>query len=312
MSKIIWIVVPLALVGFYFLAKESKPEVVKDPVVEVTELVKEETPEVVKEASINFIPTNPIQGELVLLVVDNLSGTTTLKNVTFNGQTWGTFDFKNKPSALLALDLRMTTGTYPVVVTFSDGTTLNKNLVVGKRAVVEAPLGIPESLGGNTTSSEQTLLSTLVQEGAIINAIKTSPTKLWNGSFRYPLDGQITITDVYGYSRVTGASSLAHKGTDFRAKVGTSVYAMNSGKVAFKSYLRNYGNIVALDHGLGLLTIYMHLSEVLVNERESLQKGALIARSGDTGYVLGPHLHLTVRVNNVSIDPMKFIGLLGE
>lgn len=260
-----------------------------------------------KEASVSFSPTNPIQGEPVLVKVENL-GTTSVRSVTFKGRALGVFD----NSALLGLDLRETTGSYPVVATLSDGRNLEKNLTVGKRAVVQAPLGIPDKLGGNTPEAEKELINTLAQEGALINSIPTSPAKLWSGKFRLPINPPITITDTYGYSRLTGASTIAHKGTDFRAAVGTPVYAMNSGKVAFKRFLRNYGHVVALDHGLGLLTIYMHLSAVLVNEGETVSKGALIARSGDTGYVLGPHLHLTVRINQISIDPERFMVLLGE
>ncbi|MEK7135197.1 MAG: M23 family metallopeptidase, partial [Patescibacteria group bacterium] len=196
--------------------------------------------------------------------------------------------------------------------TLSNGATVRKKLEVGKRVVVEAPLGIPEELGGNTPEAEQELLNTLVQEGAIINAIPTSPAKLWQGAFRLPIDSPITITDTYGYGRLTGASTIAHKGTDFRAAVGTPVYVMNSGLIRYVGSLRNYGHVVAVDHGLGLLSIYMHLSEVLVSEGVSVEKGTLIAKSGATGYVLGPHLHLTLRINNISIDPMKFVALLGE
>lgn len=303
MRKLWWLLVPIVILGIYLARPEAVSEVVEKPVVEEEVPVKEE----VKEVSISFLPTNVIQGEPVLITIHDLA-TSTIKNLSFNGSKLSIFGNQ----ALLGLDLRMTPATYPVVATLSDGTSVKKNLVVGKRVVVEAPLGIPEELGGNTPEAEQVLLNTLMQEGAIINAITTSPTKLWQGAFRLPINPPITITDTYGYSRITGASSLAHKGTDFRATVGTPVYAMNSGKVAYVGSLRNYGHVVALDHGLGLLTIYMHLSEVLVSEGRSVEKGTLIAKSGATGYVLGPHLHLTVRINNISVDPMKFIALLGE
>jgi len=135
---------------------------------------------------------------------------------------------------------------------------------------------------------------------------------LWQGSFRYPLSAPITITDVYGYSRQTGGSSIAHKGTDFRAVVGTPVYAINDGKVAYTGFLRNYGNVIAVDHGTKILSLYMHLSKVSLAVGDKVEKGDQVGLSGETGYVLGPHLHLTVRINNISIDPIKFMGLLGN
>ncbi len=247
----------------------------------------------------------------MLVTVENL-GTSTIVSLKFNGKSLKTFENAGKIEALIGLDLRMTPGTYPLTLTLPDGQVLKRNLAVGKRVVVTAPLGIPESLGGNTTSSEQTLLKTLVDEGAIINSIPTADTKLWHGTFRLPIDPPITITDVYGYSRETGASTLAHKGTDFRAAVGTPVYAMNAGTVRYNSFLRNYGNVIVIDHGLGLQTIYMHLSQSLVKEGDVVEKGMLIGKSGDTGYVLGPHLHLSVKIGGISIDPLKFMELLGD
>jgi murein DD-endopeptidase MepM/ murein hydrolase activator NlpD len=87
---------------------------------------------------------------------------------------------------------------------------------------------------------------------------------------------------------------------------------MNRGIVRFTDSLRNYGKTVVIDHGLGLQTVYMHLSEIIVSLGQMVDKGELIGMSGDTGYVLGPHLHLTVRIWDISIDPIKFLELLGE
>ncbi len=290
---------------FNYRSDDSSPSSM-EPQATTTSLVSEKP--LPREVSITVAPLDLIQGEPALISVENLSGTATVKALSFNGKNLGLFG----NSALLGIDLRMAAGSYPLVATLSDGRTVKANLTVGKRTLVEAPLGIPESLGGNTPQAEQELVNTLAQEGAIINAIPTSPAKLWSGAFRYPLDGEITITDTYGYSRLTGATTIAHKGTDFRAATGTPVYAMNAGKVAYVGFLRNYGNVIAIDHGLGLLTIYMHLSEVVAPKGKLVEKGELIAKSGATGYVLGPHLHLSVRINNISIDPMKFMALMGE
>ncbi|MDP2641908.1 MAG: M23 family metallopeptidase, partial [bacterium] len=159
---------------------------------------------------------------------------------------------------------------------------------------------------------EKTLINTLVQEGAIINSIPTANTVLWSGEFRLPIDEPITITDTYGYSRLTGASSISHKGTDFRASLGTPVFAMNSGTIRFTDFLRNYGNTIVIDHGLGLQTIYMHLSEINVETGDEVKRGDLIGKSGDTGYVLGPHLHLSIKIGGISIDPERFMALFGN
>lgn len=265
-----------------------------------------------RELSISIYPEIILQGDPALIIIEGATSTSNIKSLTFDNRTLGVFLNDGKVGAIVGVDLRGRIGSHPVVLTLTDGRVIKKDLIVGERVIAKAPLGIPEKLGGNTPQSEQNLISTLVQEGALISAVISGKEKLWDGTFRFPVDPPITITDVYGYSRLTGASTISHKGTDFRASVGTSIYASNSGVVKFTDNLRNYGHTVIIDHGSGILTIYMHLSEVLVKVGDKVQKSQLIAKSGETGYVLGPHLHLTVRINGISIDPMKFMVLVGE
>ncbi len=313
--KVLLLALSIIILGAY-LAVEQLSEEPKLNLPTVESKVIEKIPEL----GFLIFPEIILQGDPVLVIVDDLSAhstssgqaTTTFKSLTFNGKSLGVFIHNGRPSALIGIDLRMAPGSYPLVLTLSNGQTLKKNLVVTERVIAKVPLGIPEELGGDTPESEKELINTLVQEGAIINAIPTAKTKLWSGLFRLPLLGPIVITDIYGYSRLTGASTFSHKGTDFRALVGTPVYAMNSGTVQFASTLRNYGQTIGIDHGLGLLTIYMHLSEIDVELGQRVEKGQLVGKSGATGYVLGPHLHLTVRINAISIDPEKFTALLGE
>jgi murein DD-endopeptidase MepM/ murein hydrolase activator NlpD len=264
-----------------------------------------------KEISISVFPEIILQGDPAIVTIDATS-TSAIKSLTLNGNALRVFEKDGKPTALMGVDLKGKFGDYLLVLTLNNGEVMKKTFKVGERVIAKAPLGIPEKLGGNTAESEQTLINTLVQEGAIISAVKSENIKYWTELFGFPIAPPITITDVYGYSRETGGSTISHKGTDFRAAVGTPVYAMNRGKVVYTDFLRNYGNTIILDHGFGLLTIYMHLSQVEVKLGETVEKGQEIAKSGDTGYVLGPHLHLTVRINGVSIDPMKFMELLGE
>jgi murein DD-endopeptidase MepM/ murein hydrolase activator NlpD len=84
--------------------------------------------------------------------------------------------------------------------------------------------------------------------------------------------------------------------------------AINRGVVTFAGPLGLYGNTIVLDHGFGLESFYMHLSEIDVKQGEMVQRDQVIGASGETGYAEGPHLHLTVRVGGISIDPMVFLG----
>lgn len=309
MKKGLLILIPLIVLAVW----TSRPTSVPAQQEVVTPSVKEQEPaEVVKTLGLKILPEQVIQGEPLLVQVEGLLGTTTVRSITFNNASIPVFQEDGLPSGLIGLDLRMTPGTYPLAVTLSDGRVIRESVVVNKRKIETAPFGIPDKLGGNTPEAEQTLGTTLIQEAKIISAIPTSDARRWTTPFALPLTPPITITDVYGYSRETGASTFAHKGTDFRAAIGTPVKVIGDGRVAYVDYLRNYGHVIAVDHGARVLSIYMHLSQVSVSVGQEVKRGDVIALSGDTGYVLGPHLHLTVRIAGISIDPMIFFELLGE
>lgn len=310
-GKVLIALVSLLIAGWAIFNNADKEEV---PIPangnESPQQVKKEENGVIEKPSISVLPEKVIQGEPAVIVVNGLA-TSTVESITFNGKRLGTFLYEGKPAAVVGIDLKGKVGAYPIRVELSNGESLEAALQAGERILTKQAFDIPESLGGNTPEAEKELNNTLAQEGAIINAIPVSSEKLWNEEFAMPLKGNITITDPYGYSRVTVGSTLNHKGVDLRAPLGTPVYAMNDGVVRFTSTMRNYGKTIAIDHGNGILTIYMHLSEVGVKEGQVVKKGDVIGKSGDTGYVFGPHLHVTVRINGISIDPMKFMELFG-
>jgi murein DD-endopeptidase MepM/ murein hydrolase activator NlpD len=98
-----------------------------------------------------------------------------------------------------------------------------------------------------------------------------------------------------------------HSGTDFRGKPGTPVVAAGDGVVTFSGRMGGYGNMVEIDHGNGLATRYGHMSEVLVEEGQDVEPGAVLGRIGSTGRSTGPHLHYEVRVDGEPVDPTRFL-----
>ncbi len=136
----------------------------------------------------------------------------------------------------------------------------------------------------------------------------------WNGDFRPPVHSQ--PTDSFGTRRIDKSTadpsqqiSTIHKGMDFRAKSGTPVHAANAGTVILAGHLYYEGNCVIIDHGLGLYTLYMHLSKFSVHAGEQVKTGQLLGLSGATGRVTGPHLHWAVRYQDAYIDPGKLLSL---
>ena len=209
---------------------------------------------------------------------------------------------ENSTTVFFGTDLNQKVGT-----TTFEKFGIKKEVYITKRPREQKPLGIPQSLGGNTKASQDKLVAGLNDEAKILRELISTSTKLWTEPFGMPLK-DIHINDKYGYSRQTGAYEISHKGTDFRAPIGTEIFAINTGKVILVKSFRNYGKTVVVDHGQGVLSLYMHLSEFRVMEEEVVKKGQIIGLSGMTGYATGPHLHLSVKIDSYSIDPMVFLN----
>ena len=256
---------------------------------------------------LSFFPTEVIQGEPIMIQINGTSSTT-VKRIIFDGKVFGIFIYQNKPTTIVGIDLNKKPGVYKVVAEFSDGNIAMNTITVGGRKKIEAPLGIPKKLGGNTVQSQNTLVSTLAEENKTLANIRTGNKAFWTSKFIPPLE-QIIVTDNYGYSRKTGAYTISHKGVDYRAKEGTKVMAINRGVVRVVRTYRNYGKTVVIDHGLGLMSFYLHLSKFKVKIGEIVERGQIIGLSGDTGYTEGAHLHLSMRISGASVDPVKFFDL---
>ena len=140
-------------------------------------------------------------------------------------------------------------------------------------------------------------------------AFKTaSAERDWKGSFAPPVDA--AISDVFGVERVfNGSVQSTHQGLDFRVPSGTTVAAANRGRVILARPLFFEGNCVVIDHGQGLLTLYLHLSKFLVKEGDEVSKGQAVGLSGGTGRATGPHLHLAVRWQGLYLDPQLLLKL---
>jgi murein DD-endopeptidase MepM/ murein hydrolase activator NlpD len=136
----------------------------------------------------------------------------------------------------------------------------------------------------------------------------TDPEREWSGKFRPPVDG--SVSDVFGTRRTfNGKVQSMHQGLDYAVPTGTPVSAVNAGTVLLAGPLYFEGNCVVLDHGQGLLTLYLHLSEIKAKQGERVVRGQEIGVSGGTGRATGPHLHLAVRWQGVYLNPATLLTL---
>jgi septal ring factor EnvC (AmiA/AmiB activator) len=126
------------------------------------------------------------------------------------------------------------------------------------------------------------------------------------GQLPWPTEGRV----VTGFGRETHprfGTETVRTGIDIEAVEGTPIRAVAAGTVAYRGWLKGYGNLLVLDHGDGYYTLYAHASQVLVDEGDQVKGGELIARVGETGSVEGPRLHFEVRYQSRAEDPQLWL-----
>jgi hypothetical protein len=132
-------------------------------------------------------------------------------------------------------------------------------------------------------------------------AVET-PERLWTGTFLPPVSAP--VSDVFGTARVINQEVKSrHLGLDYGVPAGTAVHAVNHGTVILARPLFFEGNCVVLDHGQGLMSLYLHLSQFSVKEGDEVSPGQVIGLSGGTGRATGPHLHLAIRWQGAYLNP---------
>jgi len=216
--------------------------------------------------------------------------------------------------ALLGVDLEKAPGEYELKVTgqtasgekiscsasvtVRQGRFATEKLQVGKQFVEPSPEQIKRA----------------DEEGQKLRDIfdRVTPERLWDGKFRIPVDG-VTTGSNFGRRRIlNGNPRSPHSGADLLATTGTPVHATQRGRVVLAEELFFAGNTVVVDHGLGIYTLYGHLSEISVKVGDDLEAGAVLGKVGATGRVTGPHLHWGLTVERARVNPLQLVRLLGN
>jgi murein DD-endopeptidase MepM/ murein hydrolase activator NlpD len=177
---------------------------------------------------------------------------------------------------------------------------------VGNTAYRTIDLSVPRRF----TEPDAEALARIIQERALKRELfgRISNKRLWSGHFVPPVRN--VITEKFGTERTfNGVRQSVHRGLDYRASIGTPVRAMNSGRVLIARAMFYEGGFVVIDHGCGLMTLYLHLSEINVNEGDRIRGRQTIGFSGATGRVTGPHLQVGVRWQGIYVDPEALLQI---
>ncbi len=212
---------------------------------------------------------------------------------------------------LAGVDVEVKPGNYPIVIeaTSPDGTTqtIHQEIHVDPAPYVEIPLSVPDKFVEPGPAALKKIAADQTLKNKVFAGTASKP--LWSGPFHPPLK-IAPESDSFGTRRIfNGKLASVHRGLDYHARTGTRVLAVNSGRVVLARPLYYEGNCVIIDHGLGLMTLYMHLSHFNVKEGSRVTRGQIIALSGGTGRATGPHLHLGVRWQGAYLDAAKLYTL---
>jgi len=188
-----------------------------------------------------------------------------------------------------------------------------KIISIGNSKITILPKDYGESRINITDSSKVVLnkenAARATKEALLIkkNIALYSHKSLSDLDFNLPVDG--IISSRFGKKRyINDIPRSPHMALDIAAPKGTSIFSPSDGKVVLVGDFFYGGKYVLLDHGMGLLTSYSHMSEILVEEGMIIIKGQEIGLVGSTGRVTGPHLHWTVYLNKERVNPELFLN----
>lgn len=266
----------------------------------------------------NAQPAKLVNGGPVLFRVKPPTPLESLTGSWLDHQITFTYDTASKSwTAFAGVSIETAPGTYTLTLTGepahakADATkiTFTRKFAVtrAKYPRTKAALTVEGKFTAPSPEQQQQIEDSVKIKKAYLGLV--TPEREWSGKFEAP--AHAAISDVFGSARIfnNGKTSSPHQGLDFRVPTGTPVTAMNSGTVLLARPLYYEGNFVVIDHGQGLLTLYLHLSEFKVKEGDHVERRQVIGLSGGTGRATGPHLHVAVRWQSVYLDPARVMQL---
>ena len=260
-----------------------------------------------QQPNLTLQPTSPKQGEAILVTVnepgvERAQATWLGKRYPLyqNGDSWSGFVPINPdtPAGAKTLTVQVTRGGH--------AERLQKRVSVGAVQWAVQHLSMARD-----TARLYNFPGAKKEDAAMFVATRAeSPRRLWQGAWSLPAQGRTSTP--WGVKRIRNGRPVGrHKGLDIAAPEGAPVSAPAAGKVVLAQRFKKYGNAVVLDHGQGVTSMYLHMSALAVKKGQTLAKGAPVGKVGMTGVATGPHLHWSVYVHGVSLQPLFFTRLKG-
>ena len=250
---------------------------------------------------VKIVPTAPQKGDTISVFVttDNPQET---PQVSLNQTSYPVFPVDNGYRALLPTSPLDSSGKLTIKVT-GDNTSKNIGVWLKNRTFPVQRITLSGRASRPATELE------LNQVAAFKKLV--TPVKYWNGSFMRPNSNRVsTVYGVRRYYNGVFANDYYHKGVDYAGGYGSAVVAPAAGQVRLIGREANgfhvHGNVIGIDHGQGLVSIFMHLQDIEVQEGDTVNPGQRIGTIGSTGASTGPHLHWGLYLHGVAVDPVPW------
>jgi murein DD-endopeptidase MepM/ murein hydrolase activator NlpD len=259
---------------------------------------------------VSWSPRRPKQGTLFRLVVDGVTDPRAVSGTVADEPLHFAAAAADRVFALAPVPIDATGSLMATIIIADDlGTdTIRARVPVAPGGYPSEKLTVAPRFAGKPDTALQRRIEEEGKRAAAVARAAHETPRLWSGAFARPRPGR--VTSGFGRARVfNGNVQSRHMGIDFAGAVGAPVHAPNRGVVRLVDDFYLGGNVVYIDHGAGLVTAYLHLSETAVSVGDTVQRGTLIGRVGATGRVTGPHLHFIARYGRYSLDPLTLLQM---
>ena len=210
--------------------------------------------------------------------------------------------------ALIGIDVERTPGPAQVVVEAltAEGRVIARTVQTVKVEPHTFPtrrITVPDEFVNPPASALPRIAREAKEVDAILSVV--SLDREWDGPLVLPVPGEAT-SNFGSRSIINGQRRSLHAGVDFHAATGTPVRAPAGGRIVLVAEHYFAGNVVIIDHGLGVFSFLAHLSSFAVKAGDTVAPGQVVGQSGETGRVTGPHLHWSVRLGGARVDPLSW------
>ena len=260
--------------------------------------------------TVTWHPAKPRLGEVSWVHVQGAGDGTTIEGA-LGSRSLAFFPYAGGQAAVVGIDLETRPGPEPwrlaVLEPGRPPRTFTGKVTIQRREFSVQRLTLPTGMVDLDPETERRAVS----EGDRLRTLyrTITPERLWRGRFVRPVAGDKPPSGFGSRRIINGKPRAPHSGADYAAERGTVVVAVNSGRVALVADFFFPGRLVAVDHGLGLYTLYFHLDSVDVTDGETVDRGQRLGTVGSTGRATGPHLHFAVQAAGARVDPAALLSL---